>query len=105
MTISLGGKSRHADRWAHVQFTAEENLTEGDKDFRYWTLMQFMLHAETYFYHHEMDMMPESHWRGYEGYFMENIIRSRGFDEFWAQTGPGWSENFRQWVDGKVSRK
>lgn len=31
-------------------------LTDGDRQFRYWSHVQLLLHAETYFHHHELGL-------------------------------------------------
>src|SRR4249919_826455 len=59
-------RAEHADRFAKLESGAE--LTEGDRQFRYWTHAQFLLHAETYFHHHELKLMPDGHWRPYARY-------------------------------------
>src|ERR1700746_4049722 len=45
-------RAEHADRFAKIESGTE--LTEGDRQFQYWSPLQFLLHAETYFHHHEL---------------------------------------------------
>lgn len=40
-------RAEHADRFAKLESGAE--LTDGDRQFRYWSHIQFLLHGETYF--------------------------------------------------------
>src|ERR1700755_3264374 len=56
-------RAEHADRFAKIGSGAD--LTPGDREFQYWSHVQFLLHAETYFHHHELGLMPDDHWRGY----------------------------------------
>ena len=44
-------RAEHADRLAKLESGAE--LTDGDRRFQYWSHVQFLLHAETYFHHHD----------------------------------------------------
>ncbi len=90
-------RAEHADRFAKLESGLE--LTEGDRQFQYWSHVQMLLHAETYFHHHELGLMPEEHWRGYARY-MTRYIRSLGFKEVWSDIGPAFSEDFVRWVDG-----
>lgn len=89
-------RTEHADRYARLE-TAEE-LSAGDREFLYWGHMQFMLHAETYFHHIETGMMPQSHWEGYVRY-LTGYVTSRAFQDFWDHAGPGFSRNFREWLN------
>jgi hypothetical protein len=61
-----------------------------------------LLHAETYFHHHELGLMPDVHWRGYARY-MTKYIQSPGFKEVWDDIGPGFSEDFARWLDGLLA--
>lgn len=64
--------------------------------------MQVALHAETYFHHVETGMMPQSHWQGYQR-AINDYIQSRGWQEFWGPAGPGFSKNFRQWMNEQMT--
>jgi hypothetical protein len=90
-------RAEHADRFAKLESGAE--LTDGDRQFRYWSHVQFLLHAETYFHQHELGLMPDAHWRPYARY-MTKYIQSPGFKEAWDDIGPGFSEDFARWVNG-----
>ena len=90
-------QAEHADRFAKIEHASE--LTEGDRRFQYWSHVQFLLHAETYFHHHELGLMPDEHWRGYAR-FMTRYIQSPGFKRCWDDIGPGFSEDFARWVNG-----
>jgi hypothetical protein len=89
-------RAEHADRLAKLESGAE--LTDGDRQFRYWSHVQFLLHAETYFHHHELGLMPDAHWRPYARY-MTKYIQSSGFREVWDDIHPGFSEDFARWID------
>jgi hypothetical protein len=88
-------RAEHADRFAKLESGAE--LTDGDRQFQYWSHAQFLLHAETYFHHHELGLMSDAHWRPYERY-MTKYMQSPGFKEAWDDIGPGFSEDFARWV-------
>ncbi len=93
-------RAEHADRLAKLESGAE--LTEGDRHFQYWSHVQFLLHAETYFHHHELGLMPDAHWRPYARY-MTKYIQSPGFKEAWDDIGPGFSEDFARWLDALLA--
>ena len=89
-------RAEHADRFAKLERGSE--LTEGDRHFQYWSHVQFLLHAETYFHHHQLALMPDEHWRGYAK-FMTRYVQSLGFKETWDDIGPAFSEDFAQWIN------
>ena len=93
-------RAEHADRLAKLESGAE--LTDGDRQFQYWSHVQFLLHAETYFHHHDVGLMLDAHWRPYARYFAK-YVKSRGFREVWDDIGPGFSEDFARWVDGLLA--
>lgn len=95
-------RAEHADRFAKVESASE--LTEGDRQFRYWSHIQFLLHAETYFHQHELRLMPDAHWRPYAKYFMK-YMQSPGFTEVWDDIGPGFSEDFAGWINSHLEGK
>ena len=89
-------RAEHADRFAKLESGTE--LTAGDHQFRYWSHIQFLLHAETYFHHHALGLMPGAHhWRPHERYFAK-YVKSPGFKEVWDDIGPGFSEDFAHWI-------
>src|ERR1700751_2166858 len=94
-------RAEHADRFAKLESGTE--LTEGDRQFQYWSHVQFLLHAETYFHHHELGLMPDAHWRPYARY-MTKYIQSPGFKEAWDDIGPGFSEDFVRWLNDLSKR-
>jgi hypothetical protein len=89
-------RAEHADRFAKLERGSE--LTEGDRHFQYWSHVQFLLHAETYFHHYQLGLMPDEHWRGYAK-FMRRYVQSPGFKETWNDIGPAFSEDFAQWIN------
>ena len=46
--------------------------------------------------------MPDGHWHGYVR-FMTRYVQSPGVNETWEDIGPGFSEDFARWLNGKVS--
>jgi hypothetical protein len=94
-------KAEHADRLAKV--TKETDLSDGDLTFRWWNHMMVVLHAETYFHHYELGLMPSKHWNGYfrnvRGY-----LSTPGVRDFWADVGPAFSFDFSKWVDGLLAK-
>lgn len=94
-------KAEHADRLAHVHSDAD--LSDGDLLFRWWNHMMVFLHAETYFRHHELGLMPASHWKGYVRY-VEGYLATPGVTEFWDDVGPAFSEDFSRWVTGLLQK-
>jgi hypothetical protein len=95
-------RAEHADRFAKLE--SGVTLTDGDRVFQYWSHVQLLLHAETYFHHHELGLIPDAHWRGYARY-MTKYIQSAGFREVWDDIGPGFSEDFAQWLDELLAGK
>jgi hypothetical protein len=94
--------AEHADRLARVHGSGE--LTEGDRLFRWWNHMMVFLHAETYFRHRELGLMPASHWDGYRR-FVWGYLDTPGVTEFWGDVGPAFSREFAGWVDGLLAEK
>ncbi len=95
-------KAEHADRLAKV--TNEVDLSEGDLTFRWWNHMMVFLHAETYFHHYELGLMPAKHWNGYVRY-VEGYLVTPGVRDFWADVGPAFSLDFSKWVDGLLAKE
>lgn len=94
-------RAEHADRFAKLESGTE--LTAGDHQFRYWSHIQFLLHAETFFHHHALSLMPDAHWQPYERYFAE-YVKSAGFKEAWDDIGPGFSEDFAHWINAMLAK-
>jgi hypothetical protein len=95
-------QAQHADRLAQIQQKSE--LAEGDRLFRWWNHMLFMLHAETYYHHYELGLMQAGHWQGYVRY-VEGYVTSPGFVEFWTDVGPAFSRDFSDWMTEIVNRR
>ena len=89
-------KAEHADRLAKV--TSQVDLSDGDLVFRSFNHMMIFLHAETYFHHYELGLMPAKHWNGYVKY-VTDYLSTPGVDEFWSDVGPAFSVDFSKWVD------
>ena len=92
-------KAEHADRLEHVISGAE--LGPGDGTFRWWNHMMVFLHAETYFHHYELGLMPQKHWSGYVRY-VRGYLPVPGVVEFWADVGSSFSVDFAKWIDGLI---
>lgn len=95
-------QAQHADRLAEIRQKSE--LGEGDRLFRWWNHMLFMLHAETYYHHYELGLMQAGHWKGYVRY-VEAYATSPGFVEFWSDVGPAFSRDFAGWMTEIVNRR
>ena len=93
-------KAEHADRLARV--TSDVELSDGDLTFRWWNHMMVFLHAETYFHHYELGLMPSKHWNGYVRY-VKGYLATPGVRDFWADVGPAFSLDFSSWVDGLLA--
>ena len=91
----------HADRLAKVM--QETELDEADRLFRWWCHMQIILHAETYYHHYQMGMLPQTHWQGYVHY-VTGYLASPGMREFWADVGPAFSSDFSAWIDEQFEK-
>lgn len=93
-------RAENADRLAKLENCGD--LTASDRLFQTWSHMQLLLHAETYFHHYELGLMPDSHWRGYARYISQ-YMQSAGFKEVWSEVGHGFSEDFAGWVDKQLA--
>lgn len=89
-------RAEHADRWAKVM--QEDGLTPGDVEFRKWNHMMLFLHAETYFRHHELSLMPDNHWNNYAKFIIA-ALDSPGFEDYWKEVGFAFSEDFSAWMN------
>ena len=92
-------KAAHADRLAKV--VEEKNLSSGDLQFRWWNHMMVFLHAETYFHHYELKLMPAKHWSGYVRY-VQGYLETPGVSEFWSDVGSAFSVDFSKWIDDQL---
>jgi hypothetical protein len=95
-------KAEHADRLAKV--TSAKDLSPGDLEFRSWNHMMVFLHAETYFHHYELKLMPAKHWSGYVKY-VQGYLDTPGVREFWDAVGPAFSVDFSKWIDGLLAER
>jgi hypothetical protein len=95
-------KAEHADRLERVM--TETNLGPGDATFRWWNHMMVFLHAETYFHHYELGLMPKKHWAGYVRY-VRGYLDTPGVAEFWADVGEAFSVDFARWIDGLLAER
>ena len=86
-------------RLARIAATGPVN--EADRLFVFWDDMQLLLHAETYHRHHELGLMPRSHWERYE-WFVKNRMATPALRETWAGVRDGYSANFAKWMDETI---
>ena len=98
--------AEHADRVAAIQRKIEEGreLDDGERTFQWWGHMSMVLHAETYFHHFQLGLMPEGHWKGYARY-IDQYVMSPGFLGFWREVGPAFSRDFHDWLTDIVRQK
>lgn len=89
-------QAEHADRFARVYAGAD--LTPGDLHFRNWSHMQLFLHAETFFRHYQLGLMPTAHWRGY-AHFIRGYFSTPGFRDAWHGSRQAFSNDFAAWMD------
>ena len=92
-------KAEHADRLARV--LDETELSAGDLQFRWWNHMMVFLHAETYYHHYELKLMPTKHWSGYVKY-VRGYLDSPGVREFWDDVGDAFSVDFSNWISSQL---
>ncbi|SER09602.1 hypothetical protein SAMN05421824_3007 [Hyunsoonleella jejuensis] len=89
-------RAEHSDRWVKVMH--EKNLTSGDIEFRNWNHMMLLLHAETYYHHYKLKLMPNNHWKNYAK-FIVAALDSPGFEGYWNDVGFAFSEDFFKWMN------
>lgn len=97
-------KAEHADRLAKVHSPESQttSLTEGDRLFRFWDHVQALMHAETFFRHFQLGLMPQSHWDGYCRFFA-GYVATPGFGECWRDMRETVAAEFAAWVDGRCA--
>ena len=97
--------AEHSERVSLLNEKAREGLplTEEEETFRFWNHTNFILHAETYYHHYELGLMPDGHWKGYVR-FAEGYSTSPGFVEYWQDLGPAYSRNFYNWMTKIVNK-
>ena len=95
----------HADRMAEIakKHREGEELSEAEHTFRWWNHMNMMLHAEMYYHHYEIGLMPEENWQGYARW-IEIYSTTPGFVDFWKDVGRIFSRAFCNWMTGIVNR-
>ena len=95
----------HADRIAEIQKKIDDGiaLSGAEQSFQWSSHMNMMLHAETYYHHYELGLMPDGHWKGYVRY-VEGYSTTPGFVEFWSDVGPAFSRNFSNWMTEIANR-
>lgn len=83
----------------HKPGVNDKRLSEADRQFRFWDHVQMLMHAETFFRHHQLGLMPRSHWDGYR-HFMTGYATTPGFADCWSQMRLTVSDDFAAWIDG-----
>ena len=89
-------RAEHSDRWVKVM--QEKDLSAGDLEFRNWNHMMLLLHAETYFHQHKLNLMPDNHWDNYAKFILA-ALDSPGFKHYWDEVGFAFSEDFSAWMN------
>jgi hypothetical protein len=89
-------RAEHSDRWAKVM--QEKELSTGDIEFRKWNHMMLLLHAETYFHHYKLSLMPNNHWDNYAKFIVASL-NSPGFEDYWNEVGFAFSKDFYNWMN------
>ena len=93
-------KAEHADRLAKV--LEETDLNSGDLQFRWWNHMMVLLHAETYYHHYELKLIPTKHWSGYVKY-VRGYLEFPGVREFWDDVGAAFSVDISKWIASQLA--
>jgi len=99
LNISLF-RAEHADRMARI--SEGKDLTAGDLQFRWWSHMMMLCHAETYFHHHEQGLSPTEHWSQYAN-FLREYLQAPDVQEFWDEAGHWFSLNFSNWISSQLA--
>lgn len=95
-------RTEHADRYAKI--SSGEKLSEGDKEFQYWSHMQMMVYGETHFHQFQLKLMPDSHWSGLSNY-LRSYIGSDRFEEYWIEEGKSFSHEYSTWISEQLKMK
>lgn len=95
-------RAENADRYAKL--AAGEELSDGDREFQYWSHMQMLVYGETHFHQFKLGLMAESHWQGFAN-FLKSYIESSGFEDFWSQEAESFSEDYSGWINEQLRQK
>lgn len=93
-------QAEHADRFVKVY--GNEPLSDADRHFRSWSHMQIYLHAETYFRHQQLGLMPPSHWSAY-GRFIQGYAATPGFRDGWQDVRHAFADDYVAWMDRQMA--
>lgn len=93
----------NADRVAKVQALGVNpaSLTPGDLQFRAWSQVQIILHAETFYQHDKLGLIPKSHWEAYCRFFA-GYCTTPGFADNWRAMRHSFSTDFIAWGDSLI---
>ncbi len=96
--------AEHADRLAkvHAPDVLAASLTPGDLQFRFWNHVQIILHAETFFIHHKLGLIPKTHWEAYCA-FWDGYAATPGIADTWRQMKPSFEPEFGAWLDEHIA--
>ncbi len=94
-------RAEHADRYASI--ASGKDLTPGDEVFVYWSHMQMITYGEAYFRLFQLGLMPDNHWTGYSNW-LDEYVKERNFEEFWASDSSSFSEDYREWINQKLGK-
>lgn len=94
----------HADRLTKVTAPdiVAKDLTPGDVQFRFWSQVQFLLHAETFFQHQKLGLIPQTHWEAYCRFFGGYAV-TPGLADTWREMRSSFATDFAGWVDAHVA--
>ena len=95
-------RAEHADRFAKIG--SKKELSEGDKEFQFWSHMQMLIYGETHFHQFQLGLMSESQWKGFASW-IESYVNSAGFEDFWIQEAQSFSEDYSAWINEQLKTR
>ena len=94
-------RTENADRYAKIRSGKE--LSEGDKEFLYWSHMQMITYGEAYYRQYQLGLMPGTHWEGFSNW-IDAYIETPGFTDFWQSESSSFSKDYSKWVTQKLEK-
>ena len=95
-------RAENADRYAALK--NKQDLTDGDREFQYWSHMQMLVYGETHFHQYQLGLMSESRWNGFAS-FLGTYVESAGFDDFWDKESESFSADYTAWINERLQSK
>ena len=95
-------RAENADRYAEL--LTKDELTDGDREFQYWSHMQMLIYGEAHFHQFQLGLMSESHWKGFAN-FLKSYIESVGFEDFWNKEARSFSDDYSGWINEQLRLK